>query len=508
MASPDTLSAISVLARVERSALRNLVHAEKLRHSMPDFMRWAWGLDPSKRSKTLIWNWHLDAICDHLRACRTGEIQRLIINVPPRTLKSWTVSVAFPAWVWASDPSVQFLAASADKDIALRDADAHRNICLSAEYRDMFRVKWDFGGAPDVARQAAKGYFRNSAGGHRISKAMGSKGAGADADVIIFDDPLDPADAFSDKAAIVQHVVNAKQRFMTRQNDPDRSVVILIMQRLHELDLAGVFLNDGGWEHVYLPAEYEGRKVCTVLGNYDKREAEGDLLFPARLHQEFLEERKTDLGSRGYAGQYQQNPAPAAGSMVQKAWLRYWTHGELPEFNYHMGSWDCTFASKTADADYVVGQTWGVAGRNMYLLDQTRRKMNVPEMLAAIREQVRLWPNMYAVVVEERAAGKHVMDTLAQEVYGIQGFNPGGQSKEERLSATLPLWEQGRVFLPHPTLCSGADRDYSWVRNIYEPEILTFPGCRHDDQVDATSQALLWIMSTGGTGESTLDVVG
>ncbi len=496
-----------MLQRVERNTLLRLVDAELMRHDLTRFMPWAWQLDPSKRSKTLIWNWHLDAICDHLAACRTGEIRRLIINVPPRTLKSWTVSVAFPAWVWASDPSKQFLAASADKDIALRDADAHRNICLSQQYRDMFRVKWDFGGAPDVARQAAKGYFRNSFGGHRISKAMGTKGAGADADFVIFDDPLDPADAFSDKAAIVDHVVNAKQRFMTRQNDPDKSVVILIMQRLHEIDLSGVFLTDGGWEHVYLPAEYEGRKVYSILGDYDPRTTEGELLFPKRLHQKFLDEKKVELGSRGYAGQFQQNPAPAAGAMIQKSWLQYWEPKSLPEMSYVIGSWDCTFASKTSDADYVVGQTWGVAENNMYLLDQVRKKMNVPEMLAAIREQNRIWPNMRATVIEERAAGKHVMNTLAGEVFGIEGFNPQGQSKEERLSATLPLWEQGRVYLPHAQLCSGPQRSYSWVSQRYEPELLTFPGARHDDQVDATSQALLWIMANG-PGEVMMDVLG
>jgi predicted phage terminase large subunit-like protein len=501
------MAAVGALARVERVALRTLVKAERLRRDMPAFMRWAWGIDPSKRSKTLIWNWHLDAICDHLAACRTGDIRRLIINVPPRTLKSWTVSVAFPAWTWASDPSVQFLAASADRDIAHRDADAHRNICLSQEYREMFRVGWDFGGDPAVARQAAKGNFRNSAGGHRISKAMGSKGAGQDADIVIFDDPLDPADAFSDKAAIVQHVVNAKQRFMTRQNDPDLSVVILIMQRLHELDLSGVFLADGGWEHVYLPAEYEGRKVYSCLGDYDPRTEEGELLFPKRLHAKFLEEKKTELGSRGYAGQFQQNPAPAAGAMVQKKWLRYWIPSELPAQTYTIGSWDCTFGSKTSDADYVVGQTWGVDGTDYYLLDQIRRKMNLPEMIEAIREQERLWPGLRAVVVERAAAGKDVIDSLSREVYALEPYDPQSKSKEQRLAATLPLWEQGRVFLPHPIHASTPGQDFSWVRDYYVPELLTFPGARHDDQVDATSQALIWI-TDNGPGEVQIITIG
>jgi predicted phage terminase large subunit-like protein len=493
----NLLDAALVLSRIDRGQLRQLVDAERLRQDMPRFMRWAWDIDPS-HSRPLDWNWHLDAKCEFLTACRAGEIKRLVINEPPRCLKSWTVSVAFPGWWWSADPSVQFLAASADRDVAMRDADALRDLCSSTAYRETFRPEWDFRGATIGRQQDAKGYYRNSAGGHRISKAMGAKAQGANTDVLIFDDPLDATDAFSDKAALVQHVDRAKQTFMTRLNDIETGVVILIMQRLHELDLSGVFLQDGGWEHLYLPAEFDGRRVWNGIGWEDPRTEIGELLFPKRLPVEFLEQQKVTLGSRGYAGQYQQRPAPAKGSMVLKEWIEYWTHGDLPEFDYWIGSWDCTFGSKTSDADFVVGQTWGVSQRNCYLLDQIRAKMNVPEMLGAVKEQYRIFPNLRAVVIEERAAGKHVIDSLTlQGIHGLDPFNPEGQSKEERLAATLPLWEQRRVFLPHPQLASTDDHDFSWVRSVYEPELLTFPGARHDDQVDTTSQALIWIMNNG-----------
>lgn len=505
MQSASLAESAAVLGRLDSREVIRLAEAELMRQSMPDFMRWAWPIDPS-HAKPLTWNWHIDAICDHLHACKTGEIKRLIINVPPRTLKSWTVSVAYPAWVWTSKPETQFLVASADPQVALRDADMLRDMCASDQYRQAFRPTWNFRGG-DSRQQDAKGYYRNSAGGHRISKAMGAKSQGANADVIIFDDPLDSSDAYTDKAALGAHVIHAKQKFIGRLNDPKDAVIILIMQRLHELDLSGVFLADGGWEHVYLPAEYQGRKVYSILGDYDPRTTDGELLFPERLSQDFLDQKKVDLGSRGYAGQYQQDPAPAAGAMVMKDWIQYWADGELPLMDAVIGSWDCTFASKTADADYVVGQTWGMSGGKAYLLDQTRRKMNVPEMLEGIREQSRLWPNLRAIVVEERAAGKHVMETLAHEVYGIEGFNPGGQSKEERLSATLPMWEQGRVVLPHHILASTVAKSYAWVRDTYLTEVLTFPGSRHDDQVDATSQALIWIMANGA-GNMDLKVIG
>ncbi len=469
-------------------------------------MRWSWPIDPS-HSKPLDWNWHLDAKAEFLTACRQGEIRRLIINEPPRCLKSWTVSVAFPGWVWTDDPSAQFLATSADRDVAMRDADALRDLCSSAEYQDTFRPKWDFRGGATGKQQDAKGYYRNSAGGHRISKAMGAKATGANTDFLIFDDPLDANDAFTDKAALTEHVNKAKQTFMMRLNDIETGVVILVMQRLHELDLTGVFLDDGGWEHLYLPAEYEGRRVVNGIGWEDPRTEDGELLFPKRLPVEFLEQKKIDLGSRGYAGQYQQNPAPAAGSMVFREWLKYWTPDTIPKMTYWISSWDCTFGSKSKDADYVVGQVWGVNDENAYLLDQVRQKMNLPEMVGAIREMDRRWPGQRAVIVEEAAAGKDVVETLWREIPGLEKSPVKDKSKEERLAATLTKWEQGHVYLPHPRLCSDGQRNYSWVANLYEKELLTFPGSRHDDQVDATSQALIWIRDTG-SGEIGIRVIG
>lgn len=484
------------VSRVERNTLLRLVDAEIMRNDLERYMHWAWPISPEHKN-ALEWNWHLSAKAEHLQACRDGQIRRLIINEPPRCLKSWTVSVAFPSWCWTTNPALQFLVASADDDVRKRDADSMREICMSPAYRAMFRPKWDFRAGPDGAQQAAKGYYRNSAGGHRISKVMGQRGQGVNADIVIFDDPLDAADAYSDKASLTEHAVHAKQRLMTRLNDERTGVVILIMQRLHDLDLTGVFLEDGGWEHLYMPAEFETARRCrTGIGWTDPRTEEGQLLFPGRLNQEAIDAKKIDLGSRGYAGQFQQRPVPATGSMVLKDWVQFWSPDTLPaDLDFVIGSWDCTFASKTKDADFVVGQTWGAKGSSVYLLDQVRRRMNLPEMLAAVREQNRIWPNLFAIIIEEKAAGKHVMEALEREIYGIEGFNPQGQSKEERLSATLPLWEQRRIYVPDWEKCGDVNTDYSWVRDVYIPEVTSFPAARHDDQVDATSQALIWIMN-------------
>jgi predicted phage terminase large subunit-like protein len=192
--------------------------------------------------------------------------------------------------------------------------------------------------------------------------------------------------------------------------------------------------------------------------------------------------------------------------MVLREWLRYWTPGKLPEMDYLISSWDCTFR-KTVDSDYVSGQVWGAAGPGRYLLDQVHRKMNVPDMIAAIRESLRVWPDQLAIVIEAAAAGPDVAKTLEREIHGIQLFKPGDRSKQERLHATLPTWEQGHVYLPHPRLCSTDELDYSWVSGKYIPELMSFPGGMHDDQVDATSQALLWI-AENGPGDTIIAVLG
>ncbi len=500
----DLLIAAPVFARVERGALRRLVHAQELRNSLADYMRWVW---PLSHKEPLQWNWHLGAITEHLEACKAGQINRLLVNEPPRHLKSWTASVAFPSWWWADDPAVQFLAGSCDKDVVLRDADAHRDLCASPEYQTMFRPDWNFKASSTGKQQDAKGYYRNTAGGHRVSKVFGKKGQGMDADVLLLDDPLDGADAFSDKVGLVDHVTSYRTRFITRLNNPATGVVILFMQRLHELDLSGIMLEEGGWEHLCLPSEYDGKKRFTILGGYDPRTEEGELLFPERFPQEVLDQKKIDLTARGYAGQYQQMPAPAAGAMVLKDWIQYWTPKTLPEMTYWISSWDCTFGSKTKHADFVVGQVWGVRGNDVYLLDQVRAKMTEPEMAGAIRKMNQLHPGQRAVIIEEAAAGRDVYETLRLEIPGIEKSPVKDKSKEERLAATLTKWEQKHVFLPHPQYCSVNGADYSWVANLYEKELLTFPGSRHDDQVDATSQALIWIRNTG-TGEIGIRVIG
>jgi predicted phage terminase large subunit-like protein len=216
------------------------------------------------------------------------------------------------------------------------------------------------------------------------------------------------------------------------------------------------------------------------------------------MPKEFLDEKERDLGPRGYAGQFQQLPAAAKGAIINKGWLdNWWTPDTLPKMDYMISSWDMTFGARGTDADYVVGQVWGAHGDHRYLLDQLRAKLSTDEMVDAVRALLAKWPDVRHTIIEEAAAGKDVADTLERDVYGIERFKVKDKSKEQRLNATVLMWRDGLVHLPDYEKCSTLDRDYSWVRDHYVHELVTFPGSAHDDQVDATSQALLWMREHG-----------
>lgn len=478
----DAARVLEALSPVGRGDLRRILDAEAARRSLAEFLRQAWAIHHPRQA--LEWGWHLDAIADHLEAVTRGEITRLIINIPPRTLKSYLVSVCWPAWEWIADPGLQYIATSAIEKVVLRDALRHRGLCQSPWYQEAFKPDWSFD-----KEQDAKGYFINTAAGHRLSATIAASVTGQDCDRLLVDDPLDAKDAYGDKRALTIHVRNFDSTFINRLNDEKASAVVVIMQRLHERDLSGHLLELGGYEHLCLPAQFDGRRKVTGIGWTDPRKAEGELLFPARLPLESLERRKVAIGSRAFACQFQQTPSPEGGSVFREAWFNYWADETLPEMDFVIGSWDCTF-TKSDDSDFVVGQTWGAHGADRYLLDQTRAKMNLTDTLDAIREQARLWPGMRAVVVEVKANGPKVIKTLTHEIPNLAGFDPQNSSKEQRANAVTPTFEAGQVYIPRDDL-------KPFVRDSFKPEILSFPNAAHDDQVDAMTQALIWINENG-----------
>ena len=275
------------------------------------------------------------------------------------------------------------------------------------------------------------------------------------------------------------------QVWSTRANDPKLTALVIIMQRSHTDDLAGHVLGLGGWEHLSIPAEYEGDLRETRIGWRDPRQQEGELMWPDRFGSAEIADAKQTLGSFGYAGQYQQRPVPATGGVWKKAWFRFYRRADIPAtFDTVVASWDCTFKD-TRTADFVCGQAWGRKGADFYLLDQIHGRFDFPATLVQIRAlSTRSKHQVDAVLIEDKANGPAVISILKKEIPGILAINPQG-GKEGRAAAVAPMIESGNVLLPMA-------EEAPWVDDALM-EFVTFPAAKHDDRVDAASQALLWM---------------
>jgi predicted phage terminase large subunit-like protein len=288
----------------------------------------------------------------------------------------------------------------------------------------------------------------------------------------------------------------------TRGDDPKTVSQVIVMQRVHEQDLAGYVLGEGGWEHLILPAEYEGNRYHTSIGWSDPRTEEGELLWPAHFGAAELAKLKTTLGSYGTAGQLQQRPSPAEGGILKRWWWRFWAPAgidlppvrvrdgdgnqhecsvvQLPELEEQLQSWDMAFKDTKASA-YVVGQVWGRKGADRFLLDQSRDKLDMPATLAAVRALTTKWPSARSKLVEDKANGPAVIATLRHEIAGLIPIEPDG-TKEARAAAISPQIESGNVYLPHPAVAA-------WVDELIN-ECAMFPNGQYADQVDTLTQAL------------------
>jgi predicted phage terminase large subunit-like protein len=337
---------------------------------------------------------------------------------------------------------------------------------------------------------------------------VGGAATGEGGDRIVCDDPHNVQEAESD--AIRKSTTDWFDVVMsTRVSDPRTAAKVVVMQRCHQQDLSGHLLEQGGWEHLCLPAEYEGPTRATSIGFVDPRQNPGDLLWSERFGPPEIEALKISLGSYAAAGQLQQRPSPAGGGIFKRHWFRYFQPQganlppvivRLPDgtlvsivaieaprlVDEQIQSWDCSFKDLLT-SDYVVGQVWARKGANFLLGDQVRRRMDCPATVKAVRELTQKWPGTIAKLIEDKANGSAVIQMLAHEIPGMLPVNPQG-GKIARAAAVSPLVEAGNVFLPHP--------DYApWVNDFIE-ECAAFPNGAHDDQVDAMTQALLrWHMA-------------
>jgi len=491
---------------------RDEIVAERCRRSLPTFIREAWPI--VEPATDLVSSWHIDCVAEHLQAVSEGELLRLIVNVPPRTMKSLSAAVFWPAWDWLLRPHLRWVYASYAGALSQRDSMKMRRLIKSAGgqdegtifqrlgYQGVLRLlhddPWEL-----TKDQDAKTKYETTATGMRLATSVDAMATGEGGDRVVVDDPLSAKQARSD-AERDRANIWWDETMTTRFNNAEAAAVI-VMQRLHEEDLTGHLLEKGGWHHLCLPAEYEPKHpfvypdhvdlVSGVELPGDPRTTEGELLDSVRLGPDRLAELVKDLGSYGYAGQMQQRPAPAEGGMFKRHWWKRW--GELPSLEKRIASWDMRFSdSQEAASSYVVGQVWGIAGADHYLLGQVRARLGFTDTLKAVNA-VNEWMATPAKLVEKKANGAAVIDSLKHNVRGLIPIEPEG-GKEVRAAAVEPTVEAGNVYLP--------DGEFIPVPPGYEPtsiddfihEFAIFPNGAHDDQVDAMSQILNWVANAPG----------
>lgn len=447
---------------------------EIARRSLADFCQMAWHvLEPSTPIK---WGWALDAMCEHLEAVHTGEIKRLLMNVPPGMMKSLLTGVFFPAWEWGpcASASLRYLTTAHKEPLAVRDNMKCRRLIQS----EWFQERWPLQLTGD---QNAKTKFENVATGFRESMSFKSL-TGSRGDRVIIDDPLSVDDAFSQPAleAAGKTFLEAVPSRVNNEN----SAIIVIMQRLHEKDVSGIILErDLGYTHLMLPMRFEPARRCvTSIGFSDPRKNDGELLFPERFSELQVKELESTMGSYATAGQLQQRPVPDGGGLFKNEWFKYWSPETLPaKFDAMVMSWDMAF-KETAISDFVVGQIWGRKGGNFYLLDQVRDRLDFVKTKRAFVDLSEKWPNVLRKLVEDKANGPAIISSLKDDISGIVPVTPK-ESKEARAASVTPLFEAGNVYFPPPDL-------YPWVKKDLIPEFLSFPAGAHDDAVDSCTQAL------------------
>lgn len=421
-------------------------------------------------------NWHIEAMIHVLERVRMREIRRLIITLPPRHLKSIVVSTCWPAWLLGLNPALRIITASYGQEVAEKFSRDSLRIIDSRFFRAAF---------PRFSlTRRSSGDFETAEGGGRLSTSLNGPITGRGADLIIIDDPIKGADIRSDvaRAAAIEWFTSV---LMSRLNDQQTGAIVLVMQRLHQSDLAGELLERGGWHELRLPAIAPEEMLVQLGRGRVHRRAEGAVLHPARQTRETLEDLRTSMGSTAFAAQFLQDPVPPEGNIVKAEWLLEHDPTLLDCADGRIvQSWDT--ATKTGEQhDWSVCITCLVRRRRVFVLDVWRRKVEFAELWKAVQRLARTW-NAKALLIEDTGNGSALLQRLRYEPpSGVPSpiARRPKLDKRSRLDAASSMIEAGDLSLPFDT---------SWLAQ-FKSELLGFPSARHDDQVDALSQLLNWV---------------
>lgn len=445
------------------------------------FIRRGWpvlepGPDSTARAEPL-WGWALDAVCDHLQAVTDGQVNRLLITVPPGMMKSLATAVFWPAWEWGPRglAHLRYLGFSYADRLSNRDNRRCRMLIESEWYQDLWPL-------PLEKDQNQKTLFENDERGWRMASSVGGVGTGARADRIIVDDPHHVSDGES-PAKLAKALLWFSEVLPTRLNSPKHSAIVVIMQRIHESDVAGKILKDElGYEHLMLPMRFEPERRCaTARGFVDPRENDGELLFPERFPAEVVGRDESLLGSYASAAQFQQRPAPRGGGLFKvdrievvddwprsAASIRYWDFASTEEAK----------AARGTDPDYTAGARASFHEGRFYLIDMQHGRFSPADKELRVKSTaLRDGPAVHQWIEQEGgSAGKDTIDHYQRVVLAglaCSADRPNG-SKVERAVAFAAAVEAGNVLMVRGP----------W-NEAFLAEARTFPFGAHDDQIDA-----------------------
>ena len=419
-------------------------------------------------------NWHIRAITHQLERVASGDCRRLIVNVPPRSMKSITVSVGFTAWMLGRLPHKRIMAISYAADLARK---------LGADTRTILASPWFAWTFPDCRiAKMTQAEITTTAHGYRLAGSVGGSVLGRGADLIVIDDPIKGLDAALSQAERRRVAEFYDNTLYGRLNDKTTGAIVLVMQRLHEDDLVDHVLAKDDWEVLSLPAiaveDATYRLGCEPWQVHQRRE--GELLHAEREPIEVLEGLRRTLGTFNFSAQYQQAPVPAEGNTIRREWFRH--YDERPAaFERTICSWD-TASTLGETSDWSVGTVWGAIGEQYWLLDVARGRWQVPDLRRRIVLLHRDW-RADATLIEETDLGRALAQDFRRTGDLLPLLRRPRFDKEARLLAQSARFEAGQVHLPERA---------PWLAD-YIGELLAFPAGKHDDQVDSTSQALHYL---------------
>jgi predicted phage terminase large subunit-like protein len=454
-----------------------------LAQNLTSFTEFAFGV--VRPGVPLRWNWHLEAITQKLSQVASGEVRRLIITLPPRSLKSLCASVALPAWFLGRNPSERVVAVSYSDHLARSHANDFRLLVNDPIYQATFP-------AMRVQRETDR-EITTTKRGKRFATSIEGTLTGLGGNLIVIDDPLKPTDAMSEsvRARVIEWY---RSTLLSRADDKTKARIVLVMQRVHQNDLAGYLQEQGGFEVLNLPAIAQREETYDLDHSRTYTRQKGEILHPDHEPAQALIELKGQMGPIAFSAQYQQSPIPPGGAIIQRKWLTPYDDIQRQSGDRIVMSWDIALSERET-GDYSACVVLLVRKEVFYILEVVRGNFLFDPLKRMVIEIKQRYGSS-TLLIEDAPISLGLIQSLREKAINVTTYKPD-TDKRSRVIAQTDLFAGGSVRFP---------RRAAWLEE-FTAELLAFPG-RHDDQVDALTQGLAWGRKMWARRAGTSELIG